>query len=113
MTNEMELAREIDELKDSGRELDGYIPVKARVSETPRAVFSLRLAPGELAEISKAAQERRSSVGDFVRSAALAAARGDIQTEVSATIHELRSALSRLEEAYGTTNRNSQSKSRP
>jgi hypothetical protein len=48
-------------------------PVKARVAKDVRAVFSLRLSADELREISEAAEG--SNIGDFIRTAALKAAR--------------------------------------
>jgi hypothetical protein len=69
-----EMAREADAMKDTDAELEGLVPVQARVAKEPRAVFSLRLAPSELTKISEAAREKGLNVSDFIRMAALAAA---------------------------------------
>ena len=92
-------AREIDRLKDSGREFDGLRRVQAQVAKVPRAVFSLRLAPAELEEIANAATELGLPVSDFVRSAALSAARGkDLQIESDDMLADFYAALRQLEE---------------
>lgn len=76
MTTEREaLARELDALKDSGHELDGFIRVPARVSKTPRAVVSFRLSPSELQEVIEAAGVLDRNVSEFIREAALKEAR--------------------------------------
>jgi hypothetical protein len=73
MTNEHESGQrqELEALKGSGRELDGFARVEAKVSKAPRAVFSLRLGAGEMVEIQNAAALLDETVGEFVRRAAL------------------------------------------
>jgi hypothetical protein len=76
-----DLAKEADATHEAGAELEGLTPVRARVAKEVRAIFSLRLSPSELAEVATAAQERGQKVGDFVRLAALAAARGEVSVD--------------------------------
>jgi uncharacterized protein (DUF1778 family) len=65
----------MDALKDTGRELDGATEIRARVSKTPRAVFTLRLGADELDAIAAAARALDQPVGDFIRRAAVQEAR--------------------------------------
>jgi hypothetical protein len=70
-----ELIRELDSRKDSGLEFEGFVPVKARVNKNPRAVMSLRMSSEELREISEAARVYGQNMSEFVREAAVRAAR--------------------------------------
>ena len=73
MTDE-EIIAEYDKLMAEGRELEGLVPVKARVAKDIRHVFSVRMSAKELTEISEAAAKRGMTVSDFMRQASLAAA---------------------------------------
>jgi hypothetical protein len=75
MKSYKEMAREADAVKDTEAELEGLVPVKARVSKDPRSVYSVRLRFGELSEIISAAKERGVTTSEFMRLASLAAAR--------------------------------------
>ena len=93
-----DMAREMDALKDTDEEIEGLVPVKAKVAKEPRAVFSVRLSGAEMVELSEAATVSKVAIGDFMRTAALAAARGD--TKVSREqLAQFVMAFSRLEEA--------------
>ena len=76
-----EMTREADALRDAGKELDDLMPVRAHVGREVRAVFSLRLSPTELTQVTAAANERGQSVSDFVRLAALAVARHEVDID--------------------------------
>ena len=74
MKNYKELVREAEAFKDTERELEGLVPVKARVAKPVRAVYSVRMSSAELTQISEAARRRGITVSDFMRQASLAAA---------------------------------------
>jgi hypothetical protein len=75
-----EMAAEADAIKDTEAEIDGLVPVSARVAENLTSVFSVRFGPGELAQITKAAEAQGLKVGAFIRAVALAAAQDDLET---------------------------------
>jgi len=52
-------------------DVDQLTHVRGRISRAPRNVFSLRIGAEELDLIAEAAEERRLTVGDFIRQAAL------------------------------------------
>ena len=84
--NDLEqLRRELDALKDSGHELDGFVRVQARIAKTPRAVISFRAAGSELQEMADAAKALDRNLSEFIREAALKEAR-----QVRAGISEAR-----------------------
>ncbi len=66
-----EMAREAEAVKDTGAEMEGLVPVKARVAKPVRSVYSVRLSSQELSEISKAAKRRDMTMSDFMRQASL------------------------------------------
>ena len=70
-----EIIAEIEKQIAEGTDLDGLIPVNSTAPKSPRAVFSIRLAPEELKKISKAARDSGVPIGDFIRAAASEAAR--------------------------------------
>ena len=74
MSNYDEIARQYDARRANRTEFDNLTPIASRVASNARAVFSLRLSPGELSQISIAAKKRGISVSDFLRQAGLAAA---------------------------------------
>lgn len=99
-----EHAREIDERMARGEEFVGLVPATVKASASPRAVFSVRLATAELKLISRAAKQRGTPVSDFVRTAALAAAIGDLNldaAEDSIALGDLKMRLDSLSEAIG------------
>jgi hypothetical protein len=76
MTNEREeIIRDLESRKDTGRELEGFVPVRARIRPGPRAVVSIRLTSAELREIVAAAEVLERNTSEFIREAALKEAR--------------------------------------
>lgn len=100
-----EMALEAEALKDSGREMEGLIPVRVRISKEPRAVFSLRLSRGELARISQAAENKGINVSEFVRLAALAATSGEVDVSAAAREAAFEQALVEFQKALSERNR--------
>jgi hypothetical protein len=90
-----EMAREAEAVKDTEAELEGLVPVKARVSKDPRSVYSVRLRFGELSEIIKAAEARGLTTSEFMRQASLSVARGDVDLQAG----EQREALLMIRES--------------
>ena len=82
-----EITREYDEMGEAGTELDSLVPVQARGSKRPRAVFSVRLSPNELAIISAAARKEGQTISDFIRARATAAVSGET------AVHSIRGRL--------------------
>src|SRR3989304_895204 len=77
-----EVANQSETLRKRGDDLQNLTRVPARVAKRPRAVFSLRLASGELSLISAAAKRRGMNLSDFVREAALSAAAGTLDLQI-------------------------------
>lgn len=100
-----EMVREAEAVKDTERELEGLVPVKARVAKNPRAVYSVRLSFPELTEISEAAKQNDLTVSDFMRQASLAAAKGELSLEAgrrATALHAVREKARELYEAVET-----------
>lgn len=95
-----ELAEELDKLKGTGRELEGFVPVPGKGTKTPRSVLSIRMSSEELHRIEKAATGVDENVSEFIRNAALART-GQYQALTSVrlkeTIARLRSLVEVLE----------------
>jgi uncharacterized protein (DUF1778 family) len=89
-----ELAAEFEKRMAEGRELEGLVPVKARVAKPVRHVYSVRMSGKELTDISKAAEARGMTTSDFMRKAALAAVEGQLDLEAG----EHRSAIMAVRE---------------
>jgi uncharacterized protein (DUF1778 family) len=92
MTSEREeFDKEIAELesrKDTDRELEGFVPVKARISKNLRSMVSIRMSPSELSEIVAAAGVVDQNVSEFIREMALKGAR-----QVRAGVEEARNVV--------------------
>jgi uncharacterized protein (DUF1778 family) len=73
-----EWAKHFDDLKAQGKELDGLVPVKARVAPNPDTIYSTRYSRDEIALIRDAAKKLGITASAFIRSAALAAASGEL-----------------------------------
>jgi hypothetical protein len=73
-----EMAAEYDQLMAEGKEMEGLVPVRARVAKDPRSVYSVRLRFEELSEIMKAAEARGMTTSEFMRLASLSASRGEV-----------------------------------
>lgn len=101
-----DIVRESEEFKDTEREIEGLVPIKARISSNPGVVYSLRLTRDEMSRISEAASQRGLKVSVFLRMAALAAADSEIRPndaeraiilqEVREKVRDLAEAVSRL-----------------
>jgi len=75
MTNYQALAKEINALSEADLRLSEGDVVNAKPRARRVDVISVRVSPGELAEIMKAAAANGRRVSDFVREATLGAAR--------------------------------------
>ena len=81
METDEEIAEYYEELKRHGKELDNLVPVKAHVDPNFGIVYSVRFAQGDMAILDKKAKEKGMKLSAFIRSAALAAAAGDLDIE--------------------------------
>jgi hypothetical protein len=72
-----EMVREAEAVKDTKEEIEGLVPVRARVAKDVRHVFSLRMSAQEITEIFEAAKQRGMTMSDFMRQASLAAVHGE------------------------------------
>jgi uncharacterized protein (DUF1778 family) len=95
-----EMVREAEVVKDTEAELEGLVPVKARVAKPVRAVYSVRMSSQELTEISKAAKQRGMTVSDFMRQASLSAAQGALDLEQGRRATALLAVREKAEELY-------------
>ena len=95
-----EIAAEYDQLMAEGKELDGLVPVRARVSKDPRSVYSVRLRFGELSEIIKAAEARGLTTSEFMRQASLSAARGYVDLRAGEQAQALLAVREKARELY-------------
>jgi predicted DNA binding CopG/RHH family protein len=98
---DQEIDEEMGQAIAEGRELEGWEPVPARVSKTPRAVYGVRLSPGEYREISEAARAHGMSMSDFLRWAARAAIDGRTDVDQVAAITTAKEKARELGEALG------------
>src|SRR6266545_2283080 len=69
-----ELLDYYEEKRRTGTEMEGLVPVNAKVAKNPGAIFSVRFNMGELGVVEKAAQAKGMKLGAFIREAALSAA---------------------------------------
>ena len=95
-----EIAAEFDRLMAEGKEMAGMVRVKARVSEEPRAVFSVRLRSGELSEIARGAEAQGLTISEFMRQASLAAARGYVDLKAGEQAQALHAVREKARELY-------------
>jgi uncharacterized protein (DUF1778 family) len=95
-----DMAREAEEVKDTERELEGLVPVKARVARPVRAVYSVRMSSQELTQITRASRKRGITVSDFMRQASLSAAQGALSLESGRREANLLAVRERAEELY-------------
>jgi len=102
MTNKNyeEMVREAEAVKDTEAEIEGLVPVKARVAKPVRAVYSVRMSSQELTEISKAAKQRGMTVSDFMRQSSLSAAQGALDLEYGRRATALLAVREKAEELY-------------
>ena len=95
-----EMALEADALKDTEEEIEGLVPVKARVAKDLRSVYSVRLTGGEIAEINDAAKQQGMTVSEFIRVAALSGARGALDFKYGRRAQALLAVRETAEELY-------------
>lgn len=95
-----EMAKEAEAIKDTPAEGEGLIPVKARVSNSPGSVFSVRLDMEDMANIAEAAKARGMKMGAFIRAAALAVAAGEFDLEPAEQV-KAREHVRALAKIYG------------
>jgi uncharacterized protein (DUF1778 family) len=89
----------VDALVAKGGELEGVVRVDAAVARIRRDVFSLRIGSDELVEVAEAAAAKGQNVGEFIRDAAINAARsGQREQWLSAPVAQ---ALDELVRQYG------------
>ena len=74
MKTREEMRNEAEAIKGTEKEIDGLIPVKARISPNLGIVYSLRLTEAEMSFIRNAAKRRGIKMSDLVREAAMNAA---------------------------------------
>jgi hypothetical protein len=67
-----QLADEVDALKGTGHELDGFTRADVKIANDLKAVVVLEMPHALLAEISVAAREAGEKVNDFMQKAAIA-----------------------------------------
>src|SRR5687768_18561375 len=100
MKNYEDMVREAEEFKDTERELEGLVPVKARVANPVRHVYSVRMSGKELTEIGRAADSRGMTISEFMRQAAMAAVQGDLDLKVGEHRAALLAVRERARELY-------------
>src|SRR5688572_24281942 len=94
------MVREAEQFKDTEDELKGLVPVKARVTQPVRAVYSVRMSSQELTQISDAAKSRGITTSEFMRQAALAAVQGDLDLKAGEQRAALLAVRERAKELY-------------
>ena len=100
MKNYEEMVREAEEFMGTERELEGLVPVKARVSKPVRHVYSVRMSGKELTEIGNAAQARGMTISEYMRRAAMAAVQGDLDLNAGEQRAALLAVRERAKELY-------------
>jgi hypothetical protein len=98
-TDEETIAK-YDRLIAEGRELEGLVPVKARVAKDVRHVFSVRMTARELTEIAEAARQRGMTISDFMRQASIAAVKGELAIDAGKHATELHALREKARELY-------------
>ena len=99
-----DMVREVESVKDTEAELEGLVPVRARVSPNLGVVYSLRLSRDEMNRISEAASKRGKKISEFLRMAALAAAEEDSNLGQEERASVLQSAREKAQDLAETLN---------
>ena len=97
-----ELAKHYDDLFAQGKELEGLVPVAMKVSPNPDTIYSTRYSRDEIALIRQAAKKQSITASAFIRTAALAAAAGQLNLaagEKAAKLGKVRKQARELAEA--------------
>src|SRR5690606_18962499 len=74
MKTREELRKEAEAVKGTEKEIEGLIPVKARISPNLQIVYSLRFSEEEMSFIRNAAKRRGIKMSDLIREGAMEAA---------------------------------------
>lgn len=74
MKSRDEMVREAEAIKGTELEVEGLIPVKARISPNLGIVYSLRFTRDEMKSLRDAAEARGVKLSELIREAALEAA---------------------------------------
>lgn len=82
----------------AGRELEGYVPARGRVSRRLSVSFAIRMSPEEYAAFNQAAKARGMTLADFMRSSARAAMSGEIDPGRAAVLSSARHKAEQLAE---------------
>jgi uncharacterized protein (DUF1778 family) len=98
--NYEEMVREAEAVKDTEKEIEGLIPVRARLAKPVRHVFSLRMSAQEITEIFEAAKQRGMTMSDFMRQASLAAVHGERSLEAGQQATALHAVREKARELY-------------
>jgi|SRR5688572_13142587 hypothetical protein len=95
-----DIAADFDKRMAEGREFEGLVPVKARVANPVRHVYSVRMSGKELTEIGRAADSRGMTISEFMRQAAMAAVQGDLDLKAGEHRAALLAVRERARELY-------------
>jgi uncharacterized protein (DUF1778 family) len=95
---DQEILDEIERRRAAGTEFEGLQRVNARVSPNARGTFSIRLSRDELGVIIEAAKLRGQRMTDFVREAAVQAAKTEKRLSEDAGHYSLESFRADYEE---------------
>jgi hypothetical protein len=68
------LRREAESIKGTPQELEGLVPVEARIKQNAGIIFSVRFTASEMSQIRAAANARGVKLSELVREGALEAA---------------------------------------
>jgi uncharacterized protein (DUF1778 family) len=80
------------------RELEGYVPAKAKVSRRLSVSFAIRMSPDEYKAFNQAAKARGMTLADFMRSATRGAITGEIDAGKAAALNSGREKAEELSE---------------
>ena len=83
-----------------GKELEGYVPIKGRISKNLSVTFAIRLSREEMELFSAAAQTRGTSLADLMRNATRAAIAGDLNVERAMAQAAVLEKVRELAQAY-------------
>jgi hypothetical protein len=73
-----DIIRDHDKGIEEGTELEGYRPIRGRVSKNLSVSYALRLSPDEYKQFDDAARSKGMNLAEFFRASARAAMAGDL-----------------------------------
>jgi hypothetical protein len=94
-----DMIRELEEILENDTFEQHYKRVNVRRSATRSISFAIRLTQDEVKDFTVAATDRGMTLADFLRSAARAAADGQLDVERSAALGEAKKHAKELNEA--------------